>query len=556
MSGKVYSTIVLTQEYVLVLLCVTIGYAQTERWIYRYNGQYNWHDGANSVVFGADGNIYAAGSSKSSGRGDDFTVISLDTAGNERWVYLYGTSDTLSDVAISVVFGLDGNIYAAGYHKPEKDLLVVSLDVAGNERWTYLSDSTIEHWEEVCSIIYGADGNLYIAGMSNILGNWGDFTVMSLNANGNERWLYRYGGSANHWDKAQSLVYGQDGNIYAAGRSTNGIDNEDFTVISLDTAGNERWVHIYDRFPNNPLSLDRAHSISCGIDGNLYVAGVTTNDTLGGWPWYSEDFTVVSLDTAGNERWIYHYNGPAMFGDGALVVVCGLDGNIYAAGFTWVNFQYEDVIVISLDQSGVERWVYTYNGHKYNHDGARAICYGQDNQIYVAGSSHDWIYYEDSECLAISLDTSGAENWVYRYHGSVVYYDRFLSTAYGIDGNVYLAGHSSDSLTHIDFTIVSLDPSVGVEEQGFAHKVATHVWIAPNPIRREMYVRYTLGEDQIVSISVFDATGRLISHIIDERQNAGHYLKKFDMSNLPQGVYFVRMDTDNLSEIRKVIRIR
>jgi len=51
--------------------------AQTENWVFTYNGSANSWDYANSVVYGADGNIYVAGSSTGNGTSDDFTVISL-----------------------------------------------------------------------------------------------------------------------------------------------------------------------------------------------------------------------------------------------------------------------------------------------------------------------------------------------------------------------------------------------------------------------------------------------------------------------------------------------
>ncbi len=52
-------------------------FAQGENWIYKYNGPGNANDEANSLVYGADGNIYVAGRSWGSGTGSDFIVISL-----------------------------------------------------------------------------------------------------------------------------------------------------------------------------------------------------------------------------------------------------------------------------------------------------------------------------------------------------------------------------------------------------------------------------------------------------------------------------------------------
>jgi hypothetical protein len=75
--------------YILILFLVEFGFAQTERWVYRYDGPANNADVAYALVYGQDHNIYAAGKVYGSTTSDDFAVISVDTAGNENWVYTY-----------------------------------------------------------------------------------------------------------------------------------------------------------------------------------------------------------------------------------------------------------------------------------------------------------------------------------------------------------------------------------------------------------------------------------------------------------------------------------
>ena len=70
----------------IVFLYSTFIYAQTEQWVYRYNGPGNGNDQANSIIYGLDDNIYVAGYSTGIGTGEDFTVISLDsTLGIEEY---------------------------------------------------------------------------------------------------------------------------------------------------------------------------------------------------------------------------------------------------------------------------------------------------------------------------------------------------------------------------------------------------------------------------------------------------------------------------------------
>ncbi len=212
--------------------------AQTQRWVYRYNGPGNSIDEGLSLVFGSDGNIYTAGYSVGTGSSYDFTVISLTVNGNQRWVYRY--YGPIYGGANSVIYGADGNIYIAGYSNgngPNRDLMVISLTPTGAQRWVYRYNSPANSYNEAYSLVYGADSNIYVAGTSTGSGTDGDFTVVSLSSTGHGRWVYRYNGPANDYDAAFSIAYGADGNVYAAGSSMDvGIFNTDITVISLNPA--------------------------------------------------------------------------------------------------------------------------------------------------------------------------------------------------------------------------------------------------------------------------------------------------------------------------------
>ena len=120
---------------ILILVLFSIGTSQTERWVYRYNGPGYGGDIANSLVYGADGNIYAAGLGWGGGTAHDFTVISLTSTGTERWVYRYNGPGNSYDEAYSLVYGADGNIYIGGTSSGTGyDFTVVSLTSTGTER--------------------------------------------------------------------------------------------------------------------------------------------------------------------------------------------------------------------------------------------------------------------------------------------------------------------------------------------------------------------------------------------------------------------------------------
>lgn len=146
----------------------------------------------------------------------------------------------------------------------------------------------------------------------------------------------------------------------------------------------------------------------------------------------------MSLDSDGNERWTYIYSTPSSESDPGRSITYGLDGNIYAVGYTGPIWN-TDVTVISLTSSGDERWVYLYNGPGGTYDYGECIVYGSDSNLYVFGST---CYlsgpgYVFSQGLVISLNTSGGERWAYISPADP---SGFVRGVYGDDGNLYTAG--------------------------------------------------------------------------------------------------------------------
>jgi uncharacterized delta-60 repeat protein len=525
---------------ILTLVFFSIGTSQTQRWVYRYNAPGNSTDQASSLVYGGDGNIYIAGLSYGSGTSRDFTVISLTSTGTQRWVYRYNGPGDSTDVANSLVCSADGNIYVAGMSTGSgtgSDFTVISLDSTGTERWVYRYNGPGNGSDLASSLVYDADGNVYIAGYSTGSGTYYDFTVISLSSFGTQRWVYRYNGPANSWDLANSLVYGADGNVYIAGYSTGSGTSYDFTVISLSSTGTQRWVYRYNG-PGN--YMDYAYSLVYDADGNIYIAGYSWGTNY--------DFTVISLSSTGTERWVYRYNGPGNGSDVAYSLVYGTDGNIYVAGFS-SGSGTDDFTVISLSSTGTQLWVYRYNGPGSGHNYAYSLAYGADGNIYVAGESWGIGTYEDF--TVISLSSTGTQRWVYRYNGPGNYMDYAYSLVCGADGNIYVAGRSDGSGTDDDFTVISLNPAIGIEEETAVRFSQTAIRCFGNKIELSL----SLSQPANIPISVYNITGeKVLAFDFSASVGTSHHEK--DLSFLPTGVYIVKADIENRSLSKKFVVVK
>jgi uncharacterized delta-60 repeat protein len=445
---------------IIIVLLPTVLIAQSENWVYNYNGSGNQSDGAFSIVYGDDGNLYAAGYSTGSSTSRDFTVISLTSAGDTNWTYRYNGPGNGLDRANSIVHGDDGNLYAAGYSAgtgTSSDFTVISLTTMGDTNWIYRYDGSGSSADEANSIIYGDDGNLYAAGYSTGSSTANDFTIISLTTTGDTNWTYRYDGSGSSLDndKVRSIVYGADGNIYAAGCSDEGSTSYDFFVISITSAGDTNWTYKYNG-ASGSNSFDEALSIMYGSDENIYAAGYSRGSTTG------YDFFIISFTSVGDTNWTYRYDGPANGIDGASSILYDNDSTIYASGYSQGSGTGNDLVVISLTTAGDTNWTYRYDGPGSNSDVAYSIVHGDDGNLYVAGNSTG--SGTATDFTIISLTTTGESNWIYRYDGPGIDADNASSIVYGDDGNIYAAGNSTGSDTDKDFTVISLETSIGMSD--------------------------------------------------------------------------------------------
>lgn len=78
----------------------------------------------------------------------------------------------------------------------------------------------------------------------------------------------------------------------------------------------------------------------------------------------------------------------------------------------------------------------------------------------------------------------------------------------------------------------------------------------PNPFNPETKIRYTIGENEFVTLKVFDILGREVATLVNEEKPAGTYEVEFNAKNLSSGVYIYRLTTPEYSASRKFTIIK
>jgi hypothetical protein len=78
----------------------------------------------------------------------------------------------------------------------------------------------------------------------------------------------------------------------------------------------------------------------------------------------------------------------------------------------------------------------------------------------------------------------------------------------------------------------------------------------PNPFNPVTTIEFTLKENSIVSLKVFDILGREVMTIINEMLEEGIHQVEFNGSDLKSGIYFYEMQAGNFSDVKKFILLK
>jgi hypothetical protein len=78
----------------------------------------------------------------------------------------------------------------------------------------------------------------------------------------------------------------------------------------------------------------------------------------------------------------------------------------------------------------------------------------------------------------------------------------------------------------------------------------------PNPFNPNTTINYSIQEDGLVKLAVYNLLGEEITVLLNNEQKAGKYEIMFDASELSSGVYMYRMESNNFLSIKKMILIK
>jgi hypothetical protein len=78
----------------------------------------------------------------------------------------------------------------------------------------------------------------------------------------------------------------------------------------------------------------------------------------------------------------------------------------------------------------------------------------------------------------------------------------------------------------------------------------------PNPFNPITTIEYAVPGRDLVTLAIFDLTGRRVALLVDGTLNSGTYRYTFDGSRLPSGIYFARLQGSGFVRTQKLVLLK
>ncbi|MFI5144493.1 MAG: T9SS type A sorting domain-containing protein [Ignavibacteria bacterium] len=122
----------------------------------------------------------------------------------------------------------------------------------------------------------------------------------------------------------------------------------------------------------------------------------------------------------------------------------------------------------------------------------------------------------------------------------------WLASSGGIYGSLGCEGHISGmGPLHVNNTTASLSPDKYELGQNY-----------PNPFNPTTEIKFAIPKDGYLTVKVYDVLGKLVQTLVEGKLSAGEHEVRFDGTNLSSGIYFYKIETDNFTDIKKMVLLK
>jgi hypothetical protein len=257
-------------------------------WTLIYDGIGKW------VEQVSDGGYIVVG-----GLENDLWLLKTDASGDSIWSKTYGEEG--KDWASCVRETSDGEYIIVGYKDDDlpnvyaEDLWLIKTDSFGDTIWTKLYGGDSINGEGI-SVCVTSDGGYVVSGIVRTTES-SDIWLIKTDSQGDSLWSKKYGESGS-WFSGPYIQQTLDGGYVVAGSLEQDAAGFDFWLIKTDSTGDTLWTRSW-----GTLDWDMGCSVGRTTDGGYIISGVK------GWNYPSGNLWLIKTDSVGSTLWTWGYGG-------------------------------------------------------------------------------------------------------------------------------------------------------------------------------------------------------------------------------------------------------
>jgi hypothetical protein len=538
-----------------ILLNSTVSFAQAgQTWAARFEGSSPARpDCGNDVITDELNNVYVTGYSfYNSQRGIDCPLIKYNPDGIQQWVKYYDSPPHYSDIGRFMVIDKQANIYIAGISDSDRvimGLFLLKYSTDSVFQWAIYYPLPPAFETRLAEMTIDRDNNVLICAMIPGLTVPGDFDIATIkySSDGQFRWIARYLGVDGRYSFAAAITIDLAGNSYVTGYFEDTSTAFTNVTIKYDSTGQEQWVREYK---NPDAWCNQSSCIGLDPDGNVYVSGLVY------FPYMGEltEYQTFKYSNGGDLLWTDVFN-PMYFPQHEIACkprAMAVDsvGNVFITGDGIYNWQ-DAYQTLMYNTDGQLEWNAFYMGRGEENSPTDLAIDSQDN-IYVTGLSYDTAGFR-GDYVTIKYNPTGEEKWIQRYDGGRWFYDEADALTLDNENNIIVTGYSQDTITTIKYNQNS--SNIGAFEQLKPQAIMLDP-IYPNPFNSATLIAFSLTQDMAVAINIYNINGRLIQNLGKRIYPIGRNSVVWNATAISSGVYFIRINTDDASYVKKTILIK
>jgi len=308
----------------------------------------------------------------------------------------------------------------------------------------------------------------------------------------------------------------------------------------------------------SPVSSSTYYTTGSGYyyDGtNYWYYFLVSKTTDAGVSWHRDTLQSTTSYIYGNSVAVHPTNANLVYAGGYNSIFykstdAGSTWTLLNSGLTSAYYIYD---IAPNPQNANIIYLATYYGvYKTTNGGTSWAASGlisyTVNDILVHPRGPDTVYAATSAGFYKSINAGST--WVQQNGGLVDpnVTSLAINSGGGRDSSFIFCGTKGGGLHRMFLTLIPV-----AEQKTETARICFAV--NPNPARNRARFQYTIDHPSWIEIKIYDPQGRLVKTLVDGQSNAGTHYADWNCREQAAGIYFVKMVSDKVNEVRKLILV-